>query len=300
MHNNGTISLQDVIRKTTVCFISLPATHLLATPWSPIFTLDSVHQTLFIRGIAIPSFIWCLINTSTHIAYKRIIHYNCQICACTVGTKSEYTVYMLWTCNMRWSFVCSLIYRWPTTQWKWVYRRKRQQSVCLPLSSVSDCWGLQNGHKRSFEGSKKRKIHRFGEWMQSLFPAKVCPLEHILSLPMPHTNSLSNIRKHCERPQLNHILPLLAHNNSKLWFTYHHLVFYQLLTHSISCFINAVSALSLLTCCAECNLLMKGTKPWRIPGTSSSSMLAYPPPTVMHFSGHGIALQRIWVVFIQE
>ncbi|XP_046898281.1 WD repeat-containing protein 93 [Hypomesus transpacificus] len=55
MHNNGTISLQDVIRKTTVCFISLPATHLLATPWSPIFTLDSVHQTLFIRGDQQPS-----------------------------------------------------------------------------------------------------------------------------------------------------------------------------------------------------------------------------------------------------
>ncbi|KAM6980558.1 WD repeat-containing protein 93 [Aplochiton taeniatus] len=50
MYRDGKMLLRDVINKTTVCRFSIPDTHLLATPWDPVYALDSTQQTLFIRG----------------------------------------------------------------------------------------------------------------------------------------------------------------------------------------------------------------------------------------------------------
>ncbi|KAM4602934.1 WD repeat-containing protein 93 [Polymixia lowei] len=50
VQKNGEMFLQDVISKTIVCYIIPPKTHLLATPWDPVYALDAKHQTLVIRG----------------------------------------------------------------------------------------------------------------------------------------------------------------------------------------------------------------------------------------------------------
>ncbi|XP_008298365.1 WD repeat-containing protein 93 [Stegastes partitus] len=47
---NGKMFLQDVINKTTVCFLTPPTTHLVSTPCSPVYALNAKLQTLFIRG----------------------------------------------------------------------------------------------------------------------------------------------------------------------------------------------------------------------------------------------------------
>ncbi|XP_059213219.1 WD repeat-containing protein 93 isoform X2 [Centropristis striata] len=50
VQRNGKIFLQDVIKKTIVCFLILPATHLIASPCTPVYVLDTKQQTLFIKG----------------------------------------------------------------------------------------------------------------------------------------------------------------------------------------------------------------------------------------------------------
>uniref|UniRef100_UPI0037E93E31 WD repeat-containing protein 93 n=1 Tax=Semicossyphus pulcher TaxID=241346 RepID=UPI0037E93E31 len=50
MQRNGKMLIQDVINQTTVCFLHPPASHLIATPCSPVYALHSKQQTLFIQG----------------------------------------------------------------------------------------------------------------------------------------------------------------------------------------------------------------------------------------------------------
>ncbi|XP_071378576.1 WD repeat-containing protein 93 [Centroberyx affinis] len=52
---NGKMFLQDVIHKTTVCYLIPPTTRLFATPWDPVYALDIKQQTLVIRGDQNPS-----------------------------------------------------------------------------------------------------------------------------------------------------------------------------------------------------------------------------------------------------
>ncbi|KAM3876926.1 WD repeat-containing protein 93 [Diretmus argenteus] len=55
VQKNGEMFLQDVINNTTVCYLIPPVTHVLATPWDPVYALDTKQQTLFIRGDQDPS-----------------------------------------------------------------------------------------------------------------------------------------------------------------------------------------------------------------------------------------------------
>ncbi|XP_035855216.1 WD repeat-containing protein 93 [Sander lucioperca] len=55
VQRNGKMFLQDVINKTTVCFLIPPTTHLIATPCNPVYALNSKQQTLFIQGDQNPS-----------------------------------------------------------------------------------------------------------------------------------------------------------------------------------------------------------------------------------------------------
>ncbi|KAA8596038.1 WD repeat-containing protein 93 isoform X2 [Etheostoma spectabile] len=50
VQRNGEMFLQDVINKTTVCFLIPPTSHLIATPCNPVYTLNSKQQTLYIQG----------------------------------------------------------------------------------------------------------------------------------------------------------------------------------------------------------------------------------------------------------
>ncbi|KAM7423813.1 hypothetical protein PAMA_000260 [Pampus argenteus] len=50
MQRNGKMYLQDVVNKTTVCFLIPPTTHRLATPCNPVYALNAKQHTLFIRG----------------------------------------------------------------------------------------------------------------------------------------------------------------------------------------------------------------------------------------------------------
>ncbi|XP_037613704.1 WD repeat-containing protein 93 isoform X2 [Sebastes umbrosus] len=55
VQRNGKIFLQDVINKTTVCFLVPPKTHLISTPCNPVYALNTKQQTLFIQGDEDPS-----------------------------------------------------------------------------------------------------------------------------------------------------------------------------------------------------------------------------------------------------
>ncbi|XP_047437063.1 WD repeat-containing protein 93 isoform X2 [Mugil cephalus] len=50
VQRNGKMSLQDVINKTTVCFLTPATESLITTPCNPIYALNNKQQTLFIRG----------------------------------------------------------------------------------------------------------------------------------------------------------------------------------------------------------------------------------------------------------
>nr|XP_023697769.1 WD repeat-containing protein 93 isoform X2 [Paramormyrops kingsleyae] len=50
MYRNGTIVLLDTSDDTVVATLVLPPSHCLATPWSPVYTLDPVNQNLFVRA----------------------------------------------------------------------------------------------------------------------------------------------------------------------------------------------------------------------------------------------------------
>ncbi|XP_053172577.1 WD repeat-containing protein 93 [Scomber japonicus] len=55
VQRNGKMFLQDVVNKTTVCFLIPPTTHLLATPCNPVYALSAKQHALFIRGDQDPS-----------------------------------------------------------------------------------------------------------------------------------------------------------------------------------------------------------------------------------------------------
>ncbi|RVE74733.1 hypothetical protein OJAV_G00025080 [Oryzias javanicus] len=50
MQRNGKMFLQDVITKTTVCFLAPPTSYQFSSPCNPVFVLDSQQQALFIQG----------------------------------------------------------------------------------------------------------------------------------------------------------------------------------------------------------------------------------------------------------
>ncbi|XP_026150086.1 WD repeat-containing protein 93 isoform X2 [Mastacembelus armatus] len=54
VQRNGKMFVQDVVNKTTVCFLRPPSTHLIATPCNPVYALNAKQQTLFIRGDQVP------------------------------------------------------------------------------------------------------------------------------------------------------------------------------------------------------------------------------------------------------
>ncbi|CAJ1049022.1 LOW QUALITY PROTEIN: WD repeat-containing protein 93 [Xyrichtys novacula] len=55
VQRNGKIVLQDVTCQTNVCFLIPTASHLITTPCSPVYTLSTKQQTLFIQGDPKPS-----------------------------------------------------------------------------------------------------------------------------------------------------------------------------------------------------------------------------------------------------
>ncbi|XP_031704661.1 WD repeat-containing protein 93 isoform X1 [Anarrhichthys ocellatus] len=50
VQRNGKMFLQDVINRTSVCFLILPTPHRIATPCNPVYALNTRQQTLFIQG----------------------------------------------------------------------------------------------------------------------------------------------------------------------------------------------------------------------------------------------------------
>ncbi|CAL8350487.1 unnamed protein product [Merluccius merluccius] len=50
MQRNGEMFIIDAINNATVCCLIAPTTHLPASPWAPVYVLDTVRQMLFIRG----------------------------------------------------------------------------------------------------------------------------------------------------------------------------------------------------------------------------------------------------------
>ncbi|XP_051236123.1 WD repeat-containing protein 93 isoform X5 [Dicentrarchus labrax] len=50
VQRNGKMFLQDVINKTTVCFLIPTPTHLIGTPCNPVYALNTKQQTLFIKA----------------------------------------------------------------------------------------------------------------------------------------------------------------------------------------------------------------------------------------------------------
>ncbi|XP_068430859.1 WD repeat-containing protein 93 [Clinocottus analis] len=50
VQTNGKMFLQDVIKRSNVCFLMLPTTHRIATPYHPVYALNTKQQTLFIQG----------------------------------------------------------------------------------------------------------------------------------------------------------------------------------------------------------------------------------------------------------
>ncbi|KAM9366683.1 WD repeat-containing protein 93 [Symphorus nematophorus] len=55
VQRNGKMFLQDVINKTTACFLIPPTTHVIAAPCNPVYTLNTSQQTLLIKGDRDPS-----------------------------------------------------------------------------------------------------------------------------------------------------------------------------------------------------------------------------------------------------
>ncbi|XP_055010818.1 WD repeat-containing protein 93 [Boleophthalmus pectinirostris] len=54
IQRNGKMYLQDVINKTNVCSLILPANHTLATSCNPVFALNSQHHSLLIQVVKEP------------------------------------------------------------------------------------------------------------------------------------------------------------------------------------------------------------------------------------------------------
>ncbi|KAJ3592975.1 hypothetical protein NHX12_005313 [Muraenolepis orangiensis] len=50
VRRNGEMLIVDAVHKATVCGLMAPTTHLLARPWAPVYALDAVRKTLFVRG----------------------------------------------------------------------------------------------------------------------------------------------------------------------------------------------------------------------------------------------------------
>lgn len=53
--------LQDTINKTPVCFLIPPTTHLIATPCSPVYALNTKEHTLLIKGKPKATFFVCFV-----------------------------------------------------------------------------------------------------------------------------------------------------------------------------------------------------------------------------------------------
>ncbi|NXL58557.1 WDR93 protein, partial [Chordeiles acutipennis] len=47
---DGTVSLMNTSTSQIVYCFSIPASHVVASPWQPVFTLDSVNWCLLLRG----------------------------------------------------------------------------------------------------------------------------------------------------------------------------------------------------------------------------------------------------------
>ncbi|KAM6942701.1 WD repeat-containing protein 93 [Xenentodon cancila] len=50
VQRNGRMFLQDVINRVNLCFLTLPTSHQITSPCSPVYVLSSTQQSLFIRG----------------------------------------------------------------------------------------------------------------------------------------------------------------------------------------------------------------------------------------------------------
>lgn len=61
MQRNGKMLLQDTVNKTPVCFLVPPTTHLIATPCSPVYALNTKEHTLFIKGQRKATFFVCFV-----------------------------------------------------------------------------------------------------------------------------------------------------------------------------------------------------------------------------------------------
>ncbi|XP_008309129.1 WD repeat-containing protein 93 [Cynoglossus semilaevis] len=50
VQKNGTVLLQDVMKKTTLCYFDPPRPRVIATPWNPVYALNMKEPCLYIRG----------------------------------------------------------------------------------------------------------------------------------------------------------------------------------------------------------------------------------------------------------
>ncbi|XP_061591169.1 WD repeat-containing protein 93 [Cololabis saira] len=50
VQRNGRMFLQDVLNRVNLCFLTLPTSHQMTSPCSPVYVLSTTQQSLFIRG----------------------------------------------------------------------------------------------------------------------------------------------------------------------------------------------------------------------------------------------------------
>lgn len=94
MQRSGKISIHDVINSTALCFLTPPTTHLITTPHSPIYALNSKQQSLFLRGTPKHHFMITAcsrINVRTNAVNKGffISHPGDQDTSCSVRSEER-------------------------------------------------------------------------------------------------------------------------------------------------------------------------------------------------------------------
>lgn len=125
MQRNGKILLQDVINKTTVCFLIPPTTHLITTPCSPVYALNTRQKTLFIKGKPKSFFAWqSFVSFRRKVLLRESLETTMDMWAQKLH-KQCYTKLNCCTVTKGFNVLC----RWPRPQLQCIFWRRKSESA---------------------------------------------------------------------------------------------------------------------------------------------------------------------------
>nr|XP_009679558.1 PREDICTED: WD repeat-containing protein 93 [Struthio camelus australis] len=140
---DGTVSLMDTATSRIVCYFNTPPSHAVASPWQPVFTVDTADQCLILRGDKQQQ---ASVLAQRRASHSSIFFFNFNSYPLKEAFPREPALPLRSLQDLPWIERCN------------VFLRDWQQSLLGIKEQMPECWSRLQAHAAAMDKEREEKV----------------------------------------------------------------------------------------------------------------------------------------------